>query len=61
MSFFSYAGSLRYEDPDPVNQLPTAVAGDDQNVPETPGDNVEILLTGSGTDADGTIISYVWE
>ena len=38
------------------NQAPTANAGDDQNVSAAETVN----LSGSGTDSDGTIVSYAW-
>ncbi len=41
----------------PVNQLPTANAGADQTI-QLPVSSVS--LTGSGTDADGTVASYSW-
>jgi parallel beta-helix repeat protein len=40
-----------------TNQAPTAIAGTDKSI-TLPLDNVS--LTGSGTDKDGTISSYVW-
>jgi hypothetical protein len=45
-----------------VESAPVADAGPDQTVDDTDGDGSEdITLDGSGsTDADGTIISYVW-
>ena len=43
------------------NQAPTANAGPDQNRPDTDENCVEtVTLAGSGTDLDGTIVSYVW-
>lgn len=39
-----------------VNQAPTANAGADQGVNE----GAAVTLAGSGTDADGTIVSYQW-
>ena len=39
-----------------TNQSPIANAGDNKSVNE--GDSVSLI--GSGTDTDGTIISYVW-
>lgn len=44
------------DDVPPLNTAPVANAGPDQNVEE--GDSV--ALTGSGTDSDGTIVSYSW-
>ncbi|MCH9813290.1 MAG: ExeM/NucH family extracellular endonuclease [Epsilonproteobacteria bacterium] len=41
----------------PSNTVPTANAGDDQNI--TLGDNVTLDASGS-SDSDGTITSYVW-
>ena len=41
----------------PANQLPTANAGADQTI-QLPASSVS--LTGSGTDADGSIASYAW-
>ena len=41
----------------PVNQLPTANAGSDQTI-QLP--TATASLSGSGTDADGTIASYAW-
>jgi len=41
----------------PANQLPVANAGPDKEI-RLPIDSV--VVTGSGTDADGTIISYAW-
>ncbi|OYR41127.1 hypothetical protein DJ82_06365 [Halorubrum sp. Ib24] len=45
------------EAPDPVNQPPTADAGDDQTVAE--GDSVSLDASGS-SDADGDDLSYDW-
>ncbi|AUC89682.1 hypothetical protein CW735_17095 [Alteromonas sp. MB-3u-76] len=42
--------------PSSQNQPPSANAGSDQSVDE----NTEVTLTGSGTDADGSIASYSW-
>ena len=42
--------------PQPQNQPPSASAGTDQSVNE----NSEVTLMGSGTDPDGTIVSYSW-
>jgi hypothetical protein len=39
------------------NQAPTANAGADQSITEPAS---SVTLTGSGTDADGTIASYAW-
>ena len=39
-----------------VNVVPTANAGPDQTVNET----TPVTLAGSGTDTDGTIVSYAW-
>ena len=41
----------------PVNEAPTAAAGADRTV--QPGNAVN--LSGTGTDTDGTIVSYAWE
>lgn len=41
--------------PEPVNQKPVANAGPDQNI------NPQITLNGSGSDVDGSIVSYKWE
>ncbi len=41
----------------PVNQVPVANAGTDITI-TLPVDNV--MLNGSGSDADGTVVSYVW-
>ena len=41
----------------PVNQAPTANAGPDQNITLP---NNTTTLNGSGTDPDGTIVTYVW-
>jgi len=41
----------------PPNQLPVANAGPDKSI-RLPVDSV--VVTGSGTDADGTIVSYAW-
>ncbi len=41
----------------PPNQLPVANAGPDKNI-RLPVDSV--VVNGSGTDADGTIVSYAW-
>jgi len=41
----------------PPNQLPVANAGPDKEI-RLPLDSV--VVTGSGTDADGTIVSYAW-
>ncbi|MEE8487693.1 MAG: PKD domain-containing protein, partial [Gemmatimonadota bacterium] len=48
--------------PKPANVLPTANAGPDQMVADIDGGGDEnVTLDGSGsTDADGTIVSYVW-
>ncbi len=45
-----------------ANQSPTANAGSDQTATDTDGNGVEpFTLNGSGsTDANGTIVSYVW-
>ncbi len=43
--------------PEPPNQLPTANAGADKNL--TLPDN-SVTLTGSGSDPDGTVASYLW-
>jgi hypothetical protein len=40
-----------------TNQAPTANAGADQSITEPAS---SVTLTGSGTDADGTIASYAW-
>jgi hypothetical protein len=40
-----------------TNQAPTANAGDDQSITQPAS---SVTLTGSGTDADGTIASYAW-
>ncbi len=47
----------------PVNQPPVADAGPDRTVTDVDGDGSEhVVLDGSGsTDADGTIVSYVWK
>lgn len=47
---------IKFEDPTPANQAPTADAGDDRTV-ET-GD--QVAITGSGSDPDGTIVSWSW-
>lgn len=39
------------------NFAPVAFAGDDQNVTE----NSKVILSGIGTDSDGTIIKYTWQ
>lgn len=41
--------------PPPVNQAPTAHAGQDETI------NLQLNLTGSGSDVDGSIVSYKWE
>ncbi|MDO6431877.1 PKD domain-containing protein [Flavitalea sp. BT771] len=41
----------------PANQLPVANAGPDKSI-RLPLDSV--VVTGSGTDSDGTIVSYAW-
>ena len=41
----------------PANQSPVADAGPDQTVIE----NISVALSGSGTDQDGTVVSYSWE
>ncbi len=41
----------------PINQVPTANAGADKNVEV----NTAVNIIGSGTDSDGTIVSYVWK
>jgi len=43
--------------PPPPNQVPTANAGDDQTVEGL----TTVTLTGSGSDSDGIINSYLWE
>jgi len=44
-----------------ANQAPTANAGDDQSLIDTDGSgNEPIALRGTGTDADGTIVNYLW-
>jgi gliding motility-associated-like protein len=43
--------------PEPVNLLPVANAGPDQNL-TLPINTV--VLAGNGTDSDGTIVSYLW-
>ena len=40
----------------PRNEIPSANAGVDQTVDE----NTRVVLSGSGTDRDGTIVSYSW-
>jgi len=47
----------------PANVPPVADAGDDQTVTDTDGDgSAAVTLDGSGSsDADGTIVSYVWK
>ena len=40
----------------PINTLPTASAGSDQDIDEQTG----VTLSGSGSDSDGTIASYSW-
>ncbi|HFB66691.1 MAG TPA: hypothetical protein ENJ60_14245, partial [Aeromonadales bacterium] len=42
--------------PAPVNNAPSANAGSDQSVDE----ETTVTLTGSGTDTDGSIVSYSW-
>lgn len=42
--------------PPPGNTAPTANAGPDQSVTE----GAAVALNGSGTDTDGTIVSYAW-
>ncbi len=43
------------------NELPTANAGDDQTAVDADGDTQEAFqLNGTGSDTDGTIVSYVW-
>ncbi len=42
--------------PEPVNKAPTASAGADQSVDE----ETTVTLAGSGTDSDGSIVSYSW-
>ena len=42
--------------PPPANVAPTASAGDDQSVNE----EVVVTLSGSGSDSDGTVSSYLW-
>ncbi len=57
------AGCYEYGSaPGPVNQAPTADAGQDQTVIDTDGDGYEqVALDGSvSMDPDGTIASYVW-
>ncbi len=44
-------------DPEPPNQPPAANAGPDKNL-TLPANST--TLSGSGTDADGTIVSYLW-
>lgn len=39
----------------PVNKVPVANAGQDQNI------NLYFTLSGSGSDTDGTVIGYKWE
>jgi hypothetical protein len=41
---------------DKMNKVPVANAGPSQNI-QLP---VDVTLTGSGTDADGTIVGYLW-
>jgi len=41
---------------DKMNKVPIANAGPSQNI-QLP---VDVTLTGSGTDADGTIVGYLW-
>jgi hypothetical protein len=41
--------------PPPDNQAPTASAGQDETI------NLQLNLTGSGSDLDGSIVSYKWE
>jgi uncharacterized protein YkwD len=48
--------NVTFEDPTPVNQAPTANAGSDRTVDG--GDSV--TLTGSGSDPDGSIVSWSW-
>jgi predicted esterase len=43
----------------PVNKLPVAKAGADQNI--TNGTGIATLDAGASTDADGTIVRYVWK
>jgi len=40
----------------PINTLPTASAGSDQDIDEQTG----VTLSGSGSDSDGSIASYSW-
>lgn len=47
---------INFVDPTPANQAPTANAGADRDVDA--GDSVSI--TGSGTDADGSIVGWSW-
>lgn len=46
----------------PVNQLPTAVAGDDKTVTDTDNTGTEIVTVdgSASTDPDGFIASYTW-
>ena len=48
--------TVHFDAPEPVNQAPTANAGDDRTV-ET-GDSVTV--TGNGSDPDGSISSWSW-
>ena len=47
---------INFRKPVPVNQAPTANAGSDRNVDA--GDPV--VITGSGSDPDGSIVSWSW-
>ena len=41
--------------PPPVNQAPSANAGQDETI------NLQFTLSGSGSDVDGSVVSYKWE
>ena len=45
-----------------TNQAPTADAGPDQTVTDSDGNGSEsVTLNGSGSDPDGTVVSYEWK
>jgi len=47
----------RSTQPASVNSAPIAIAGDDQNTL----DSAQITLSGSGSDSDGTIATFLWQ
>jgi hypothetical protein len=57
---FIKAGSFSTTPPPSVNSPPAANAGPDQTLLATSAAGASVLLEGSGSDVDGTIVSWQW-